>query len=162
MKINYTAVFINGSAIVGLIISLIKNKQKTKKALFVAVKGIVKMIPAILMLLILVALILGFVKPDFISRFLGDQSGFLGIALASIAGAVLMIPSMIAFPLTASLVDSGASIGVAAAFITTLTMIGFVTMPLEIQELGRKYTLLRNGISFVIAVIIALVMGAVL
>ncbi len=162
MEINYTVVFINSAAVLGLIISFYKNKQKTRQALKIALKGFIKMVPAILILLILVGLVMGFFKPEVISSLLGDQSGVLGIVLASIAGAILMIPSLIAFPLTASLVESGASIMVAAAFITTLTMIGFVTLPIEIKEMGKKLTLLRNGISFIIAVVIALLMGALL
>jgi len=41
-------------------------------------------------------------------------------------------------------------------------MIGIVTLPLEIKELGKKVALLRNGISFVFAIIIALIMGSIL
>ena len=48
------------------------------------------------------------------------------------------------------------------AFITTLTMIGVVTLPLEIKELGKKMALLRNGLSFIIAIVIALIMGVIL
>lgn len=162
MQINGTVIFINSAAAVGLIISFYKNKQKTVKALKVALKGTIKMAPAIIMLLVLVGMLLGFFKPELISKLLGNQSGVFGVALASIAGAILMIPSLIAFPLTSSLVESGASIAVAAAFITTLTMIGFVTLPVEIKEMGRKLTFLRNGISFIIAVGIALLMGALL
>lgn len=162
MEINYTVVFINAAAVTGLGLSFYKNKQKTRQALKAAVKGLVKMAPAILILLILVGLLMGFFNPEMISSLLGDQSGALGIALASVAGAILMIPSLIAFPLTASLVESGASMGVAAAFITTLTMIGFVTLPIEVKEIGKKLTLLRNGFSFIIAVGIALIMGALL
>ncbi len=162
MQINGTVIFINAAALLGLIISITRNKAKTKQAFKIALKGIIKMIPALGMLIVLVGLIMGFFKPEMISRFLGDKAGFPGIMLASLAGAVLMIPSLIAFPLTASLVSSGASISVAAAFITTLTMIGFVTIPIEIKELGKKFTFMRNGISFVIAVGIALLMGVLL
>ena len=162
VQINFTVVFINAAAVTGLIISLAKNKQKTKQALKAALKSLFGMAPAVLILLILVGLLMGFFKPELISSLLGDKAGILGVALASVAGAILMIPSLIAFPLTASLVESGASLGVAAAFITTLTMIGFVTLPLEIKEMGKKLTLMRNGISFIIAVAIALIMGALL
>lgn len=162
MQINGTVIFINTAALLGLIISITRNKAKTKQAFKIALKGIIKMIPALGILIVLVGLIMGFFKPEMISRFLGDKAGFPGIMLASLAGAVLMIPSLIAFPLTASLVSSGASISVAAAFITTLTMIGFVTIPIEIKELGKKFTFMRNGISFVIAVGIALLMGVLL
>ncbi len=162
MKVNITVISINAIALLGIVFSFYRNKQKSIKALKIALKGTVNMAPAIGIILILVGLLMGFFKPELISKLLGNQSGFIGIALASIAGAILMIPSLIAFPLTASLVKSGASISVAAAFITTLTMIGFVTLPIEIKEMGKRLTLLRNGISFIIAVGIALIMGALL
>ncbi|RKX81254.1 MAG: permease [Spirochaetes bacterium] len=159
---NITVIFINAAALLGLIISFSRNKEKSMKALKMALKSTFKMAPAILILLILVGLMMGFFKPETISRLLGEQSGIYGIVLASIAGSILMIPSLIAFPLTASIVDSGASIAVAAAFITTLTMIGFVTLPIEIKIMGRKFTYLRNGLSLVVAVVIALIMGVIL
>ncbi len=162
MQINGTVLFVNAAAAAGLIISLYKNRKKTGKALQIALKGTLKMTPALIMLLILIGLLMGFFKPEVISKLLGNQSGFIGIALASVAGAILMIPSLIAFPLTASLVHSGASIAVAAAFITTLTMIGFVTLTVEIKALGKRLTFLRNGISFIIALAIALLMGILL
>ena len=162
MQINPTVAIINILAILGIGFSFSKSKQKSMKALKIALKGTINMAPAIGIIIVLVGLLMGFFKPELISKLLGNQSGFIGIALASVAGAILMIPSLIAFPLTASLVDSGASIPVAAAFITTLTMIGFVTLPIEIKEMGKKLTLLRNGISFIIAVGIALIMGALL
>jgi len=41
-------------------------------------------------------------------------------------------------------------------------MIGIVTLPLEIKELGQKIALLRNGLSFIVALAIALIIGVVL
>ncbi len=41
-------------------------------------------------------------------------------------------------------------------------MVGVVTLPLEIKILGKKFALLRNVISFGIAIVIALVMGVLL
>jgi len=162
MQINVTVIIINIFAILGIGFSFYKNKEKSVKALKIALKGTINMAPAIGIILILVGLLLGFFKPELISKLLGNQSGIIGIAMASVAGAILMIPSLVAFPLTASLVQSGASIPVAAAFITTLTMIGFVTLPIEIKVMGKRLTFLRNGISFIIAVGIALIMGALI
>ncbi|NLX74993.1 MAG: permease, partial [Synergistaceae bacterium] len=45
------------------------------------------------------------------------------------------------------------------AFLTTLTMVGIVTFPLEKKEFGTKFTAIRNGFSFIFAIIIALIMG---
>lgn len=41
-------------------------------------------------------------------------------------------------------------------------MIGVITLPLEIRELGTKMALLRNGLSFIGALLISLAMGALL
>jgi len=82
--------------------------------------------------------------------------------LVGVVGPLMHIPALLSFPLVASLLYNRASISAVAAFITTLTMIGTITLPLEIKELGKKMAILRNGLSFVIAIIIALIMGAIL
>ena len=73
-----------------------------------------------------------------------------------------MVPSLIAFPLAGSLVDAGASYTPIAAFITTLTMVGFVSLPLELKEMGPRLTLQRNLLALISALLIALTMGAIL
>ncbi len=159
---NITTIIINVIAIIGLSASLIKNKEKTKKSLKVAGKMFIEMLPTVLIIIVIIGLINGFVSPDKISAFIGNRSGIIGVIIIGLVGTVMYIPSIISFPLAASLLEKGASISAVAAFITTLTMIGTITLPLEIKILGKKIALLRNGISFVIAIIIALIMGAIL
>ncbi|MBE0477505.1 permease [Candidatus Aerophobetes bacterium] len=159
---SLTAVFINVFALSCLFFAVFKNKEKTKKSLIVAAKSLLRILPVVLIIVILIGLLLGFIPPEKISQFIGEQSGLIGIVIIAMVGAVLHIPALVSFPLAASLLKSGASISAVAAFITTLTMIGTVTLPLEIKELGKKMAFLRNGISFVIAIVIALIMGAVL
>jgi len=72
--------------------------------------------------------------PSEISKLAGEQSGFSGVLLMALLGSILHIPALISFPLAASLLKSGASVTAVAAFITTLTMIGMVTLPLEIKN----------------------------
>jgi len=73
-----------------------------------------------------------------------------------------LIPAFVAFPLVGSFVDVGASIIPAVAFLTTLTMVGIVTFPLEKKEFGFKFSLVRNILSFISALLIAAVMGVIL
>jgi len=159
---NVTAIIINGIAVAGLLIAFIKNRKKAIKSLKMAGKSFFKILPMIFIIILAIGLLLGFVPPDHISRFVGEQSGIGGVLLIGVVGALMHIPALISFPLAASLLESGASIAAVAAFITTLTMIGTITLPLEIKELGKKIALLRNGLSFVIAIIIALIMEAIL
>ncbi len=157
-----TAILINIFAFGCLIFALIKDRAKTKQSLIIALKSFFRILPTILIIIVLIGLLLGFVPQSQISRIVGEGAGFGGILLVAVLGAILHIPSLISFPLAASLLKSGASITSVAVFITTLTMIGIVTLPLEIRELGEKIALLRNGISFIIAIIIGFIIGLIL
>ena len=159
---NTTALMINVFAFTCLFISFLNNKEKTKQSLRVSTKSFFRVLPIVFIIIIFIGLLLGFVPQNQISKIVGEQTGSWGVLVVALLGAVLHIPSLISFPLAGSLLESGASVTSVAVFITTLTMIGVVTLPLEIKVLGKKLALLRNGISFCIAIIIALIMGAIL
>jgi uncharacterized membrane protein YraQ (UPF0718 family) len=159
---NSTALIINIIAIIALIIAFIKNKEKAITSLKIAGKTFIMMLPMIFIIIIIIGLLLGFIPPDQISRFIGEQSGPSGVLLVGIVGALMHIPALLSFPLAASMLSSGASVTSVVAFITTLTMIGMITLPLEIQVLGKKIAFLRNGLSFIIALSIAFIMGLIL
>lgn len=113
-------------------------------------------------ILILVSVVLYFVPPSVISRFLGSDSGVLGFAIAAIVGSITLIPGFISYPIAAGLIAQGASYAVVATFMTTLMMVGVVTLPLEIKYLGRKVAILRNSLNFVAAIVIGMVVGLIL
>lgn len=157
-----TAIVVNGLAVSLLLVAFVKDRRKAVKALRIAAKSFVKLLPTLFTILILIGLILGFVTSDQITKFVGEQSGVLGVLMVGSVGSILHIPSLLSFPLAASLLEKGASISAVAAFITTLTMISMTTLPLEIKELGKEMAILRNGLSFIVAIAIALAMGAIL
>ncbi|MEA2015836.1 MAG: permease [Actinomycetota bacterium] len=149
-------------AFVFLIYSVVKNRDKTKKALKIALKTLVKILPVMIIIVISIGFMLGFLPSGIISRVVGEQAGFFGVLVTAALGSILFIPSLISFPIAASLLDGGASIISVSAFITTLTMVGVITIPIEVREMGKKITVLRNIFSFIFAVIIALIMEIIL
>jgi len=159
---NITAVFVNVFALGCLVFASIRDWTKAKRALIMAVRVLLNILPVIFAIIILMGLLLGFVPKEYISKVIGEQAGIGGVFIVAVLGAVLHIPSLISFPLAGGLLEGGASVTSVAVFITTLTMIGMVTLPLEIKELGRRMALLRNGMSFVIAIIIGVIMGVIL
>ncbi len=156
---NQTVLVINALTLISLLVAFKKNHKKTFKSLKAAFLSFFNILPMVLVVVIIVGLILGFISQEKFAMLFGKQSGFLGIITVGGIGAILHIPSLIAFPLADSLLENGASIQAAAAFITTLTMVGTVYIPMEVKTLGKKFTLLRNGLSFVIAIVIAILMG---
>lgn len=145
-----------------LVLSFIKSKEKTKKALKIAWKVFLKTALTLLTVLGIVGLTLGIFTPETISRLLGEEAGVIATFVASVIGAITLIPSLVAFPLAGSLLRSGATVMTISAFVTTSVMVGVVTAPIEIKTLGKKFTLLRNGLGFVAALIIAIIMGGIL
>jgi uncharacterized membrane protein YraQ (UPF0718 family) len=56
----------------------------------------------------------------------------------------------------------GAAPAALASFITTLTMVGLVSSPLEVSYFGLRFTVIRQTLSFVAAVAIGLILGVFL
>lgn len=159
---SLTVVVINLFALVCLVYAFLKNGTKARKSLIVALKSFGRILPTVLLIIVVIGLFLAFIPPQRVAKFVGKQAGFVGILVISAVGAVLHIPALTSFPLAASLLQVGASVAAVAAFITTLTMVGMVTLPLEIREMGAKMAVLRNGLSLLVAILIALLMGVVL
>lgn len=156
------AIIINGITLSLLVYTIFKNKIKAKKALFMALVKAVNLLPMMLVIIVLIGLIFGFIPPEMIRNYLGSNESIFQIILASLFGVITMIPSLVALPLAGSLIEAGASYTPVAAFITTLTMVGFITLPVELKELGKKITILRNVFAFVFAIIISLIIGVLM
>jgi len=160
--LSLTFVLINTATIGVLVYAFFKDRSKALQALKIGLRALLLMLPVILTMIIFIGLLLSFLPHEKIGELIGEQSGLGGVLITGFFGAILHIPSLIAFPMAASMLKAGAAITAVAAFITTLTMIGIVTLPVEIKELGAKFALYRNGISFIMAIIIALIMGVIL
>jgi len=91
-------------AITGLIlfISFIINKQKTIKAIKVAVAKFKKIFPTFITMLIFVSIILFLFPDEVISNYLGNSSKFISVLLASFIGSITLMPGFVAFPLAAA------------------------------------------------------------
>ncbi len=145
-----------------LVLSFRKDRKKTRQALVKAWKSFENILPQFLAILVLIGLMLAVLDKELITRLLGAESGALGMAIAAVIGSVTLIPGFIAFPLAASLLSSGAGYGQTAMFLTTLMMVGIVTLPLEGTFFGKRLALMRNVLAFFYAVVSSVVLGALL
>jgi len=150
-----------GLTLLGLGLSWIKDRGKTVKALKIATRSLSGLAPSLLFMVGLVGLVLALLPPELL-RDLFTAHGVAGFALISILGALVTMPGPVAFPLAGSLLQMGVSLAALAAFITTLTMVGVVTAPMEIAYFGKRFTLIRQTMSFILAVLIGTLMGVIL
>lgn len=145
-----------------LVFSLVKDKQKTKEALKKAFGMGKGMLFSILSIIFAIGLLLTIFTPESIAAFVEKQNVLIATISAALLGTVTLVPAFIAFPLVGTLINGGVGIVPSVSFLTTLTMVGVVTFPLEIKSFGRKFTFTRNALSFIFAIIIALAMGVII
>lgn len=124
-----------------------------------AVKAFEGILPQFVTVLFLVAIALTVLNTDTISKILGERSGFLGILAASVIGAVTLIPGFVAFPAAAALLQSGAGTTQIAAFVSSLMMVGIVTLPMEIQYFGKRTAISRNILALLFSLLAAFFVG---
>ena len=148
-------------SITGLIlfISFIINKQKTYKAIKLALVKFKKIVPTFITMLIFVSIILFLFPDEVISNYLSNSSKIISLLLASLIGSITLMPGFVAFPLSGILLSKGVSYMVLSSFTTTLMMVGIITFPIEREYFGVKVTIIRNMVSFFIALTVALITG---
>lgn len=143
------------------LVSFYKDKGKTKKALMKAWKSFENILPQLLGVLVLVGIMLAVLNAEVISRMIGKESGWYGVILATVIGAITLIPGFVAFPTAAMLLNGGAGYMQIGAFVSALMMVGVVTAPVEIKYFGKKLTLARNILAFIFSFLVAFVIGKV-
>lgn len=145
-----------------LFLSFLKDRNKTKMALKKAWKSFENILPQFLSILIIIGIMLAVLSAETISKLIGQQSGWFGMVIASFIGSITLIPGFVAFPLASALLKSGAGFMQIAVFISTLMMVGIVTIPVEIKYFGKKAAILRNVSAFIFSYIVAIAIGVVL
>ena len=157
---NIILLWIAGAIIV--LISYYFDADKTRQGVRKGVKIFKGLFSPFVNIMILASFILVVVPPEMIERYLGGESGFIGIALSAIIGSITLIPAFIVYPIASELLERGASYMVIATFITTLLMVGVVTYPLESKYFGKKVALVRNVLNFFAAILIGLLIGVIM
>ena len=148
-----------GITIVLLLLSFFKDRKKMRMALKKGWKAFDNILPQFLVVILFVGVMLAVLDPQTISRLIGKNSGWVGVILAAVVGSITLIPGFVAFPTAALILQAGAGYMQIGAFISTLMMVGVVTIPVEIKYFGKKMTLLRNLMAFIFSFFVAYVIG---
>ncbi len=144
-----------------VIISFIVNRKKTIKGVRKGLKQFLKILPTLLSVIIVISIVLYFVSNEFLMEYLGDKAGWEAYFFAAVIGSVSILPGFIAYPLSGILVHSGISLSVIAVFITTLKMVGILTIPIEKKYFGLKVAIVRNTLSLIGAIIVGGIMAII-
>lgn len=90
------------------------------------------------------------VDEETVVHWLGRDAGWRGLILACIGGALVPGGPYVYYPLAASLLRSGASLGVMAGFIAAKNLWAFSRLPLEFALLGQDLTFVRFAVTLIV------------
>jgi len=147
---------------VAVALSAVVDRKRTAKGIVNGLQMLFKLLPQFLLLIIFVSVFLTLVPPDDLVNLFGQSLTGVGFITAAFIGSVALIPGPIAYPLVGMLYQRGIPVTVLAVFITTLTMVGIFTFPIEKEYLGLRIAILRNVLSFFGALLIGFVVGGLL
>jgi uncharacterized membrane protein YraQ (UPF0718 family) len=108
----------------------------------------VSIFPLLVFAFIVAGMIQVLLPEEVISKWVGTESGFRGIFIGTVAGAMAPGGPFVSLPLAAGLYRSGAGIGTMVAFLTGWSLWAFSRLPMEVGILGWKLTLIRIGSTF--------------
>lgn len=144
-----------------LLVSLWRSRTRTERVLCQAFKSVKKIMMWTVMIIVIVGMMLAFLSPAMISASLGGSSGVMGVVLGLVLGSVAHVPSFVAFPMSARLLEQGAAYPPVGSFLVTLMGISLTSLPLELSYFGRRVTVMRHVMCVVIACAFAILLWVV-
>ena len=104
-------------------------------------------VPLLVASVLTAGMIQALVKEEVVKHWLGSQSGWRGLLLACLAGALIPGGPYVYYPIAGALLKTGAGMGVLVAFISAKNLWSFSRIPLEIALLGPEITFTRFWIT---------------
>lgn len=135
-----------------------------KKDVIIALRKTYNNVKIAIPIILGVLLFISFFNPIFERYYpvLFTNNVILDPLLGAIGGSVAFGIPITGYVTGGALLQSGVSLLAVTAFILAWTTVGIAMLPLEITFLGKKFAVLRNGINFVLSIIIAILTITVL
>jgi uncharacterized membrane protein YraQ (UPF0718 family) len=129
-------------------------KQKLKSAGVSTLNSMKMSIPVLIGVILLISLITHVVpKNAFSSLFSGNL--MLDVLIGGIIGSISAGNPLTSYVIGGELLKQGISFAAVTAFILGWVTVGAVQIPAEGLMLGKKFALVRNGVSFLMSLVIA-------
>jgi uncharacterized membrane protein YraQ (UPF0718 family) len=111
-------------------------------------KMIVEIIPLLLFAFIVAGMIQVLLPQELLAKWIGEESGFKGILIGTVAGGLTPGGPYVSLPVVAGLLKAGAGVGTLVAFLTAWSLWAVARLPMEIGILGWKFTFVRLACTF--------------
>jgi uncharacterized membrane protein YraQ (UPF0718 family) len=128
-----------------------------KQGLQSGLVGSMKLVPLILFVSLLTGFVEVLIPKETFGAWLSESSGWKGFGLAWVAGVLTPGGGPIGLPLAATLMRAGASVGVLVTYLTSMSLLSFIRIPMELGIYGVRLTIMRLVTSALLPLIAGLV-----
>ena len=130
--------------------------------LFSDVTLFIDILPKVLAACLIAAFVAVLMPREVVLRWVGEESGLMGLVIATIAGAICPGGPITIFPIAAAFVAIGADTGAAIAFITSWTLLGYARILVwELPFFGGDFVMWRCIITLPMPIIAGLLARAI-
>ena len=126
-----------------LIILSFFNKSILTQTINTASSNILQMLSVLPPVMILLGLIDVWIPREQLMKYMGNNSGIIGILLSMLIGSIAAGPMYAAFPFTTVLIKKGAKFSNIIIFMNAWCLTKISTLLFEFSALGYKFTLVR-------------------
>jgi uncharacterized membrane protein YraQ (UPF0718 family) len=138
----FIAVVVIGSAVV---VYRRDGQSRFFEILFSDVTLFVDILPKVLAACLIAAYVAVLMPREVVLRWVGAESGLLGLVIATIAGAICPGGPITIFPIASAFIEIGADVGATVAFVTSWTLLGYARMLVwELPFYGPHFVIWRG------------------
>jgi uncharacterized membrane protein YraQ (UPF0718 family) len=122
----------------------------------------IDILPKVLAACLIAAFVAVMMPREMVMRWVGAESGVLGIVIATLAGTVCPGGPITIFPIAAAFAAIGADIGATIAFITSWTLLGYARMLVwELPFFGGQFVFWRCIVALPMPIVAGLLARAI-
>ena len=118
-------------------------------------KSFGKSIPLMFTVIFLISLINTLVSKDFFSKFFVGNV-FIDSFVGSFFGSFFAGNPITSYIIAGELLDQGISILAVTSFIVSWVTVGIVQLPVEMEYLGKRFSIFRNLVAFIFSFVVAI------
>jgi predicted Fe-Mo cluster-binding NifX family protein len=133
----------------------VTNKGILIHAIRSSARQFVNLLPILIGVVLLIGLFDAFISEEWLTSVFSGNVG-LDTLWGACFGSIFAGNPINSYVIGGELLKYGVSLFAVTAFIVTWVTVGLVQLPAEIAAFGKRFALLRNGVSFVLAIPIAI------
>jgi uncharacterized membrane protein YraQ (UPF0718 family) len=117
----------------------------------------IEIMPKVLPACVIAAFVAVLMPRDAVVRWVGAESGLLGLVIATLAGIIVPGGPITVFPIAAAFIAVGADVGATIAFVTSWTLLGYGRMLVwELPFFGFEFVLWRSLVALPLPIVAGL------